>query len=231
MQENLVENYDAVAVLGKAYDFEKQCFPDHFYQSLREAASVYHAGRTPGGIAVCGAADMKALERGLVPPCTEAEEGFDYLVRKMDIPPDMIRLDNLSTNTPDNFINLKTIALREEWLRILMPLPEARAKRAAFLGQKICYDLCDIQVKSFEWDLVLPTEAKLLGDMACTLKDMKWGDDSYLIDREDGTPLWNKLRTDHHTCKFYVPTDNCEPFRDFHPEALTLAYTTPPKYS
>lgn len=223
-----MENYDAVAVLGKAYDFENQCFPDHFYQSLREAAGVYHAGRAPGGIAVCGAADIKVLESGLVPPCTEAAAGFDYLVRQMDVPPDMIRPDDHSTNTPDNLVNLKMLSMRQEWSRILMPLPEARAKRVAFLGQKICYDLCEIHVEGFEWDLVLPTETKLLGDMACTLKDMKWGDENYLINQEDGTPLWNKLRKEHHGCEFYVSTDNCEPFRDFHPEALTLAYTAPP---
>jgi len=223
-----VESYDAVAVLGKAYDFDNQCFPDHFYQSLREAAGVYHAGRAPGGIAVCGAADMKVLERGLVPPCTEAKEGFDYLVKQMDIPPVMIRLDDLSTNTPDNLINLKTIAMHEEWSRIFMPLPEARAARAAFLGQKICYGLCEIVVEGFEWDLALPTEAKLLGDMACTLKDMKWGDHKYLINRDDGASLWNKLRKEHHKCEFYVSTDDCEPFKDFHPEVWTLAYTTPP---
>ena len=56
-----MRKYDAVAVLGKAYDFETQRYPDHMYESLRVAARMYESGRAVGGIAVCGAAEMKAL--------------------------------------------------------------------------------------------------------------------------------------------------------------------------
>lgn len=224
-----MRTYDAVAVLGKAYDFERQRYPEHLYESLRVAAQTYHAGRVAGGIAVCGAAEMKALERGMRAPTTEAEEMKRYLIRDLDVPEAAIRVDEKSTNTPDNFVNLKAIATSEGWRDILMPIAHPRKERAAFLGQKICYGQCDFTMQGVESDEEFPTEAKLLGDMVCTLKDMAWGDHDYLL-KADGSSRWDELRKSHYSCEFYVSTDDVirgvlEPGKNFHPEGLMLAHS------
>lgn len=220
--------YDAIAVLGKAYDFERQCYPEQLYESLRVAARMYHAGRAAGGIAVCGAVELKALERGQHAPTTESEEMETYLVQELCIPEDVIYADNASTNTPDNFVNLKLIAMQQSWRHIYMPIAAPRIKRAAFLAQKICYGQCDFAFEGVEVDEVFLTEEKLLGDMVCTLKDMEWGDHNFLL-KPDGTSNWDALRKEHYSCPYYVSTDDIlngslEPFKNFHPESLVAAY-------
>jgi hypothetical protein len=227
-----MRKYDAVAVLGRAYDFKMRRYPEHFYESLRVAAQTYHEGRAVGGIAVCGAADMKALERGQRAPTTEAEEAARYLNVDLGVPASAIYLEDQSTNTPENFGNLKAIAAAQGWRELYMPIAEGRVDRAAFLGQKICYGQCSFTMQGVESDEAFPTEAKLLGDMVCTLQDMEWGDHEFLL-KPDGSSRWDELRKGHRTCEFYVSTDDVvngieEPFKNFHPPEFMEMYLTPP---
>lgn len=227
-----MRKYDAVAVLGRAYDFERRRFPEHLYESLRVAAQTYHAGRAAGGIAVCGAADMKALEKGLRPPTTEADEMKRYLVAELGVPLGAIHTDDRSINTPENFVNLKTIATERGWRELYMPIAWPRVDRADFLGQKVCYGQCDFTMEGVESDEEFPTEPKLLGDMACTLQGMEWGDHEFLL-KPDGSSRWDELRKGHYPCEFYVSTDEVangtrQPFINFHPPELMEMYLTPP---
>ena len=227
-----MRKYDAVAVLGKAYNFETRRYPDHMYESLRVAARMYGSGRAVGGIAVCGAAEMKALERGQRAPTTEAEEMERYLIAELNVPASAIHVEDKSTNTPENFVNLKAIAQRRGWSRIYMPIAEPRIERAAFLGQKICHGQSDFIMEGVEPDSgeEFRTEAKLHGDTVCTLQDMAWGDHEFLLN-PDGTSRWNELRLGHRTCEFYVSTDavaqgTIEPFKNFHPDGLMAVHGT-----
>jgi hypothetical protein len=223
-----MRKYDAVAVLGKAYDFERRRYPEHLYESLRVAAGAYRTGQIAGGIAVCGAAEMKALEQGMRAPTTEAEEMKRYLITELSVPESAIHTEDKSTNTPDNFVNLKAIATEQGWRQIYMPIAEPRIERAAFLGQKICYGQCDFTTEGVESDEEFPTEAKLLGDMVCTLQDMEWGDHDYLL-KADGASRWDELRKGHYTCEFYVSTHDVstgaeEQFKNFHPASLMTTH-------
>ncbi|HEX6461825.1 MAG TPA: YdcF family protein [Candidatus Saccharimonadales bacterium] len=227
-----MRKYDAAAVLGKAYDFERQRYPQHMYESLRVAAQKYESGRAMGGIAVCGAAEMKALERGQRAPTTEAEEMERYLIAELNVPASAIHVEDKSTNTPENFVNLKAIAMRWGWRQIYMPIAAPRIERAAFLGQKVGYGQCDFTMEGVapDSDEEFRTEAKLLGDMACTLKAMAWGDHEFLLN-PDGSSRWNELRLGHRACEFYVSTEaveqgTIEPFRNFHPDELMAMHGT-----
>lgn len=227
-----MRTYDAVAILGKAYDFKRRCYPDHMYESSRVAARAYHSGRALGGIAVCGAGEMKALERGQRAPTTEAAEMRRYLVTELNVPPAAVHVEDTSTNTPENFVNLRAIATREGWRQIYMPIAEPRIDRAAFLGQKVCHGQCEFTMEGVKPDSEeeFRTEAKLLGDMVCTLRGMAWGDHQFLL-KPDGSSRWNDLRQGHRACEFYVSTyaveqGLAEPFKNFHPDELMRAHGT-----
>jgi hypothetical protein len=220
-----MRKYDAIAVLGKDYDFERQRYPNHVYESLRVAARMYESGQAVGGIAVCGAAAMKALQKGMRAPTTEAEEMERYLVSELDVPSNAVYVEDKSIHTPRNFVNLKAIATERGWREIYMPIAEPRVARAAFLGQKICYGQCDFTIEGVagpDSAEEFCTEAKLLGDAVCTLKDMPWGSD-------EGATNWNTLSREHHACEFYVSTDAvtqgvAERFKNFHPDELMLQH-------
>ncbi len=224
--------YQATAVLGKAYDFENQCYPKHMYDSLDVAGRMFHAKKV-ARIMVCGAADIKALEQGKYAPLTESEEGRRYLIHDLDVPESAIVTDGRSTNTPDNFRYLKSVAAREGWTNIHMPMARQRIERAAFLGWKFCHGQCEFDFEPVESDADFSTEAKLLGDMACTLKDMDPGDDGYL-ERPDGSSRWegegeDNLRKSHYTCPYYKSTNDViagilKPNVNFHPEELMAEY-------
>lgn len=225
-----MRRYDAIAVLGKAYDFERRRYPEHMYESLRVAARMYELGQTMGGIAVCGAAEMKALQRDMQAPTTEAEEMERYLITELNIPSSAIHIEDKSTNTPENFVNLKAIAIRRDWRHIYMPIAKPRVERATFLGQKIGFGQCDFTLEGVESDEEFRTEAKLHGDMVCTLQDMAWGDHKFLL-KPDGSSRWNELRLGHRACKFYMSTDaieqgTIEPFKNFHPDNLMTTHGT-----
>ncbi len=226
-----MRRFHASAVLGKAYDFEKQCYPQHMYDSLAAAARRLKAGQISGGIIVCGTGDIKDLEKGKRAPLNECEEGFRYLVDELGVPEGAVVLDNQSTNTPDNYRYMMAIAEGKGWSDIHMPMAKQRIDRAAFLGWKICHGTCEFTYEGIESDDAFPTEEKLLGDMACALKDMVPGDSDYLV-MPDGSSAWEAKdgpRKLHYACDYYVETDaviagTAPQNFNFHPPELMDVY-------
>ncbi|EDK72885.1 protein of unknown function DUF218 [candidate division TM7 genomosp. GTL1] len=217
------ESYESIAVFGSAYSFEKQCFPDHMYLSLDEAARMYHENQQIQGIAVCGLAAINDLRRGRIPPRPEAHEMKQYLTEQHDVPGAAIYIDDQSVDTTHNFLNLRNIILQEGWQNIYLPTAAGRAARIRFLGKKICHRLCEFDVKGIECDTSFPGEPRVLGNFACTLRDVEWGDPDFNVVR------WRELYTAHFTCEYYTLPEESEPFKNYHPPEIMEEYLIPPE--
>lgn len=226
----LLQRWDAAIALGTAYDFGRRAYPDNLYESLDRVASLRISGRV-GSIVVCGAAAMKDLEDGKQPPTTEAFEMRRYLMEEHAIPPDDILTDDRSTNTPENFENFIEIAQVMAYESACLPIPDTRAARVNLLAQKICWGICDVDVRSFEAsDADFPFEPKLFGDQSCALQDVAWGTYMNMPKPEDET-RWNYIRKQHQSCPYYQPSSPqaAQDRTNYHPPELMASFDSPPR--
>lgn len=220
-------DYDIIAVLGSAFNFRKKRFPKHVYKSLDDAMALYNQGKSADGIVLCGRGAIKDIEKGLVTAESEARLMQRYLLSQ-GVDPDAITLEEASVNTPENFLYFKRLAEINDWQRAYLPVAAGRVNRVALLAAKICYGQCHFDIRSVPCNTSFPDEPKLYGDQVCTLQEMNWGDDSYIVDEQTGTCKWDTMRKIHHACEYYVPSGQIQPGRNYHPTALMHRYGNPP---